>query len=58
MKPRYLQVSFGMSEGLPIADRSRGGGLKMPWDLEKWKTSVFECSTRRPNLERSLEATL
>jgi len=24
-----------MSEGLPIADRFRGGGLKMPWDLEK-----------------------
>jgi len=58
LKPRYLQVFFGMSEEPPIDDRSRGRGLKIPWDLEKWKTSVFEYFTRRPNLEKSLEAIL
>jgi len=47
-----------MREGLPIGDKLREKGLKALWDLEKWKTSVFECSTKRPNLERSLEATL
>ena len=33
--------------GPPRADKSRGGGLNAPWDLEKWKMSVFPCSTTR-----------
>jgi len=41
-----------------MRERSRGGGLKALCDLEKWKTSVFEYSARRPNLERRLEVTL
>jgi len=45
MKPRYFQVSFGTSKGPPMGERSKGGGEKLMRDLEKWKTSVFECST-------------
>jgi len=41
-----------------MRERSRGGGLKALCNLEKWKTSVFEYSARRPNLERRLEVTL
>jgi len=28
MRPKYCQVSFGTSDGPPIEDKSRGGGLK------------------------------
>jgi len=35
MNLKYLQVSFGMRERLPIDDKSRGGGLKAPCNLEK-----------------------
>ena len=30
-------------------ERSREGGLKDSCDLVKWKTSVLECPTWRPN---------
>ena len=49
MKPRYLHVSLGGRMGPPREDRSRGGGLNASWDLEKWKMSVFPCSTMRPH---------
>ena len=58
MKPRYLQIFLGYKIGLLIGERFREGGLKALYNLEKWKTSVFECSARRPNLERRLEVTL
>jgi len=58
MKPRYLQISLGYKIRLLIGEKSRGGGLKALCNLEKWKTSVFKCSARRPNLERRLEVTL
>jgi len=58
MNPRYLQESLGRSIGPPIGVRSRGGGLKGPWDLSKWKISVFECSIMRPKLFNRLERML
>jgi len=58
MKPKYFQVSLGRKIGPPIGERSKGGGLKEPWDLLKWKTSVFECSMTRPKLSSNLERTL
>ena len=58
MKPRYFQVSLGCKVGPPIGNRSRGRRLKIPYDLLKWKISVFTCLMMRPKLSRSLESTL
>ena len=44
--------------GPPMAVRLRGGGLKAPCNLDKWNTSVFLCSTTRPNLMRRDNITL
>ena len=52
MKPRYFQVSLERSEEPPIGERSRGGGSNALCNLEKWKMSVFLCSTIRPNFKR------
>ena len=49
---------FGHRMGPLIGVRSRGGGLKIPCDLLKWKISVFACSMIRPKLSRSFERTL
>jgi len=35
MKPRYSHVSLGFNKGPPSTERLRGGGLKVPQDLEK-----------------------
>jgi len=35
MKPKYLYKFFGCKMGLYNRERSRGGGLKRPVDLEK-----------------------
>jgi len=35
MKPKYLQVSLGRSKGPSMGVRLRGGGLKVPCNLEK-----------------------
>jgi len=45
MKPRYCQDVLGDKIGPPKGKKLRGGGLKIPCILKKWKTSVFECST-------------
>ena len=44
--------------GPPIKERSSGGGLNDLYDLEKWKTSILEYLTIRPNFERRFEITL
>jgi len=49
MKPRYFQESLGHRIRPPIEERSSRGGLNEPCNLVKWKTSVFKCSTIRPN---------
>ena len=58
MKPRYSHVSLGFNKGPPSTERLRGGGLKVPQDLEKWKTSVFPCSKMRPNFFKNKETIL
>jgi len=58
MKPKYLHDSLGLRNGSPRGERSRGGGLKGPWDLLKWNISVLECSIMRPKLSKSLERML
>jgi len=58
MNPRYFQEFLGVRIGPPKGDRSRGGGLNGPYNLKKWNTLVFECSTMRPNLSRRLDITL
>jgi len=58
MNPRYFHVFFWTRMGPPMEERSRGGEEKRLCDLLKWKTSVFECLTIRPNLSRSLVITL
>jgi len=54
MKPRYFQVSLGLRILPSSEERSSGEGLKVPWNLLKWKISVLECSTTRPNFSRRL----
>ena len=46
----FLEVRVGPPKG----DRLREGGLKGPYNLEKWNTSVFEYSTTSPNLSKRL----
>ena len=58
MKPKYFRKSLGHKIEPPRSDRSRGGGLKVPWFLLKWKTSVLECSIMSPKLSKSLERML
>jgi len=58
MKPKYLHNSLGLRIGPPRGERSRGGGLKGPWDLLKWNISVLECLIMRPKLFKSLERML
>ena len=58
MKPKYLHISLGSKTGPPMEDKSRGGGLNTSWDLEKWKTSVFPCSTTRLHFESKKEIML
>ena len=58
MKSKYFQIFLRYKIDLPMGERSKGEGLKAPYDLEKWKTSVFEYLVRRPNLGRRLEVTL
>ena len=38
----------------PSGVRLSGGGLNAPYNLLKWKFSVLECSTTRPNFLRRL----
>jgi len=54
MKPRYFHEFLRARVSPPKDDRSRERGLKGPCDLEKWNTSVFECSTMSPNLSKRL----
>ena len=49
MKPQYCKIVFRDNTGPLIKERSREGELKIPWDLEKWKTSVFPCSITSSN---------
>jgi len=35
MKPKYFQVLLGYRIGPPSKERSRGGGLILPLDIEK-----------------------
>ena len=42
----------------PMAERSSGGGLKAPCNLEKWNTLVFPYSTISLNFVRREEITL
>jgi len=58
MNPKYLHESLGRSIEPPRGERLRGGGLKGPWDLVKWKISVLECSTIRLKLSRRFERIL
>jgi len=58
MKPKYLHKYLGQSIEPPRGERLRGGGLKGPWDLLKWKISVLECSTIRPKLSKRFERIL
>ena len=58
MNPRYLQESLGYKIGSLMNKISRGGELKVLYDLVKWKNLVFEYFTKRPNCERRLEVTL
>ena len=58
MNSRYFQKSLGHRIGLPMEDRSSGGGLNEPCDLVKWKTSVFEYLAIRLNFKRRFETTL
>ena len=58
MNPRYFHELLGHKMDPPSGERSRGGGLKVPWDLLKWKISVLECSTTRPNFSSKLVNTL
>ena len=51
IKPKYLHVSLGSRTEPPMEDKSRGGGLNAPWDLEKWKMSVFPYSTTKPHFK-------
>ena len=55
MNPRYLHEFFGHRIGLSRGDKSREGGLKRPFDLEKWKTLVFSYSNLKPNLSKREE---
>jgi len=58
MNSKYLHESLGQSIEPPRGERSRGEGLKGPWDLVKWKISVLECSTIRLKLSRRFERIL
>jgi len=58
MNPKYFQIFLGCKVRPPKEERSRGGGLNILRDLEKWNISVLECSMMRPNFERRLEAIL
>jgi len=58
INPKYFQVFLGCRIGSPRVERSRGGGLKTPFDLEKWNIFIFVYSTMSPNLFRRIEAIL
>ena len=58
MNSRYFQEFLKVRIGPFKRDRLREGGLNEPCNLEKWNTSVFECSTTRPNLSRRLDIIL
>jgi len=58
IKPKYFQESLGRKIGPLKSDKSRRGGLKVPWFLLKWKTSVLECSIMSPKLSKRLERML
>ena len=58
MKPKYFHKFLGHKIGLPRSDKSRGGGLKAPWFLLKWKTSVLEYLIMSPKLSKRLERML
>jgi len=51
MKYKYLYISLWSRIEPPMEDKSREGELNALWDLEKWKMSVFLCSTTRPHFE-------
>ena len=55
MNPRYFHVFLGIRIGPPMEERLREGRVKRPCDLLKWKTSVFKCSTIRPNLSKLVQ---
>ena len=58
MKPKYLNKFLGCKIGPLRSDKLRGGGLKAPWFLLKWKTSVLECLITSPKLSKRLERML
>jgi len=58
MKPKYYQVVLGHNTNPPKGVRLREEGLKLPYNLEKWNTSIFPCSIISPNFIRKLEITL
>ena len=58
MNSKYLQEFLGYKIGPPMGERSKERELNTPYNLEKWKTSVFKCLTKRPNLERRLDVIL
>ena len=58
INPRYHQVSLGWRIGPLTWLRSNGGGSKIPYDLEKWKISVFPCLTMSPNYSNRKDITL
>ena len=58
IKPKYLNKFLGRKIGPPRSDKSRGEGLKAPWFLLKWKTSVLGCLITSPKLSKRLERML
>ena len=55
---KILLYIFGSRMRPPKTDKLREGGLNTPWDLEKWKMSVFPCFTTRPHLVSREDTTL
>jgi len=58
MKPKYFHEFLGERIDSSSIERSRGSGLNRPCTLEKWKISVFESSTTRPNFFKKIDMTL
>ena len=53
MNPRYFPESLEWRMGPLVWLRLRGGRLKILYNLEKWKISVFPYSITRPNCSKS-----
>jgi len=48
INPRYCYIFLGQRIRPPNNIRSKEKGLKILYDLEKWNTPVFPCSTISP----------